>query len=159
MLLAAALLAGGSLALGLASTEALAAVQASILLEGRRTEATLVVDKGSPQSLTAGQRLHLLIRGLTMESAPGVIYQIYLNLPRNATPTANDPHYVGSLNFYNATTPGAARPPTMQSFDVTELMRRDGQADREHPTIVFIAVNTPAPDSHPRIESIELRKE
>jgi hypothetical protein len=53
---------------------------------------------------------------------PGIIYEIYLGLPPGAAPNADDPHYVGTLNFFAVAAPNTAR--RSRSYDVTTLVAR-----------------------------------
>src|SRR5690349_15997025 len=49
-------------------------------------------------SLRSGQRLYLTLRGVQATKQPGVLYQLYLCLPRGAKPARDDAHYVGTLD-------------------------------------------------------------
>ncbi|MEB3157609.1 MAG: hypothetical protein VKO26_09265 [Cyanobacteriota bacterium] len=61
---------------------------------------------GAPRA-TPETRRHLVLRGLTASAQPGVTYSVYIDLPPGATPGADDPRRVGTVNFYAARPPGA----------------------------------------------------
>ncbi len=66
--------------------------------------------------------LFLVLDDLRAAQQPGIIYEIYLGLPPGAVPSADDPHYVGTLNFFAVAPPNTAR--QSRSYDVTALIRR-----------------------------------
>jgi hypothetical protein len=73
-------------------------------------------------SLAQGEHIYLVLREMTTQQQPGVLYHIYLDLPAGTTtPGKDDPHFVGVLNFYNARS--EASPDLFRSFDVTDLLR------------------------------------
>ena len=66
--------------------------------------------------------LFLMLDDLRAVQTPGIIYEIYLGLPPGAAPNADDPHYVGTLNFFAVAAPNTAR--RSRSYDVTTLVAR-----------------------------------
>lgn len=73
-------------------------------------------------SLAPGERIYLVLRDMTTQQQPGVLYHIYLDLPAgNRAPAKDDPHYVGVLNFYNAR--AESSPAVFRSFEVTDFLR------------------------------------
>ncbi|HVT16093.1 MAG TPA: hypothetical protein VHQ90_07950 [Thermoanaerobaculia bacterium] len=121
-------------------------------------------------AMPPGHSLYLLVRGLTAEEAPGVLYSVYLDLPAGITPSENDPRRVGIIDFYNARRPGAANASDAASpvntdaekvffsFDITpvvrELRRRGQLAERK--TLTLIPEGVPIPTAKPRIGHLEL---
>jgi tyrosinase len=73
-------------------------------------------------SLRQGRRLYLLIRGLRVDVDPGVIYNVYLDLPARAKPAANDRRHIGIINFYGVP-PGSSPDRVFFSFDITDAAR------------------------------------
>jgi hypothetical protein len=69
-----------------------------------------------------GRRVFLVLGDLQAAAPPGIIYDVYLGLPSGAAPTANDPHYVGALNFFAVAPPNPK--PLSRSYDVTALAGR-----------------------------------
>ena len=96
----------------------------------------------------AGRRRYLILRGLTATAQPGVTYSVYIDLPAGATPAANDPRRVGTVNFFSARPPGApkgAEEKLFFSFDLTDTalaLERRGLL-LPHTTVTFI------PDGRP----------
>ena len=78
--------------------------------------------RGRLGELAQQRTLFLVLDDLGAAQQPGIIYEIYLGLPSGATPSADDPHYVGTLNFFAVAPPNTAR--QSRSYDVTALVRR-----------------------------------
>jgi tyrosinase len=129
---------------------------------------TLAPAPGNATSLSArvatvqqDRKVYLVARGLGTNEQPDVVYQIYLALPQGVAPKPDGPHYVGSLNFFNATTGGAdpARPDSrFYSFDVTDLLKTlqaskslDGAV-----TVTIVPADTPRVSAKPVIADIAL---
>ena len=111
--------------------------------------------------LGPGQSLHLVLRDLRTAEQPGVLYHVYLDLPAGSRPGADDPHYAGSLNFYNAATSGGFGAPAnarFQSFDVTEVARglRSRGLLSERTTVTIVAGGAPVGAAKPEIGRVEL---
>jgi hypothetical protein len=112
-------------------------------------------------TLGRNRRLYLVLRDLRTDEQPGVLYDVYLDLPAGGQPRENDPHYVGSFNFYNAAgTAGSFAPSNarFQSFDISGVARalraRGKLSDRT--TITVFAGGAPADAARPVIGRIEL---
>jgi hypothetical protein len=129
---------------------------------------TLAPAPGNAASLSArlatvrqDRKVYLVAKGLGTNEPPNVVYQIYLALPQGITPKPDGPHYVGSLNFFNATTGGAdpARPDSrFYSFDVTDLLKTL-QANKSLDgamTVTIVPANTPRVSAKPVIADIAL---
>ena len=51
----------------------------------------------------------LVLRGLHAEHPPNIVVQVYLGLAEGETPAAqDDPHYAGTLNFFNRGAPAGS---------------------------------------------------
>lgn len=131
-------------------------------------EVTLAPASGNVASLSArvatvrqGRKVYLVVKGLGTNEPPDVIYQIYLALPQGVTPKPDGPHYVGSLNFFNATSGGAgpARPdPRFYSFDVTDLLKtlQSGKSLGDAATVMIVPADKPRASAKPVIAEIAL---
>jgi hypothetical protein len=81
------------------------------------------------QNLGSGKHLDLLLNGLSAAEPPGIVYDLYLDLPPGVTPAEDDPHYVGTFNFFNfvplpdAERSAATPSVTAYSYDVTVVAR------------------------------------
>ena len=129
---------------------------------------TLAPAPGEVASLSArvatvqqNRKVYLVAKGLGTNEQPDVVYQIYLGLPQGVTPKPDGPHYVGSLNFFNATSGGAesARPDSrFYSFDVTDLLKtlqaRNSLDDAV--TVMIVPGNKPRASAKPTIGEIAL---
>jgi hypothetical protein len=71
------------------------------------------------KGLKPEEHLYLVLRDLKASEPPGVAYDVYLDLPPDAHPKPEDPHTVGTLNFYNSVGVSAGNPGFFFSFDVT----------------------------------------
>lgn len=71
------------------------------------------------------RKVYLVLKALAAKEPPDTIYQLYLGLPPGTTPKPDGIHYVGSFNFFNATSPGGGKisDSRFYSFDVTDLVR------------------------------------
>jgi hypothetical protein len=78
--------------------------------------------RGRLGALAEQRTLFLVLDDLGAAQQPGIIYEIYLGLPSGATPSADDPHYVGTLNFFAVAPPNTAR--QSRSYEVTAVVRR-----------------------------------
>lgn len=109
--------------------------------------------------LKSGRRIYLVIRGLHAEAQPGVLYNIYLDLPAGAEPRKDDPHYVGQLNFYNSAYSGSASGSDFfLSYDVTSVARnlRGRKLLGARTTITISPAGTPEGGAAPSIGRLEL---
>lgn len=125
-----------------------------------------LVSSASPVSLAGllsglgqDQRLFLVLRRVSAERPPGVLFQIFLNLPEGGPADGTGLNYVGTLNFFRAL-PGAKTGDgdPFESFDVTDVARAvtSGLTRDEFATVTVVAVGRPADDSRPRIGSVEI---
>ena len=147
---------------------------AIVELAGPRTRVALVsVPPAQPaesslarqvQGLRPEQRIFLRLRDLSTRVAPGVVYQIYLDLSADSDSTEHaEQHLIGSLNFY-----ADVRPPdesgdnashgSVRTFDVSKRIRE--MAGRglltEDTTVTFIAGGVSDSGAKPRIGSVEI---
>jgi hypothetical protein len=105
----------------------------------------------------------LVLRGLHADQPPNIVVQVYLGLSEGETPAAqDDPHYAGTLNFYNSVrAPGAEGvrgPDQFDSFDVSDVIQNLRVAkkltDPVHLTLQ--PVGKAADGSKPSISRIDL---
>jgi Protein of unknown function (DUF_B2219) len=80
-----------------------------------RVEAAL-----APSSRT---RLVLSIEGISLDKTPDVNYEVYLDLPKNATPDYKSMYFVSNLSFFSLAHAHGGQAPTV-SFDVTNKVRQ-----------------------------------
>jgi Protein of unknown function (DUF_B2219) len=104
------------------------------------------------RTLRPDQRLYLTFRQAKAQVDPGVSYNVYLNLPKDATPQgSNDAHYAGTFSFFNA-----VGRPTNITLGVTAVMSRllndAGHAD--HLDVTIVPAGEPNASAAPEIASI-----
>lgn len=110
-------------------------------------------------TLKRDRSIYLVIRNLRAELQPGVLYHVYLDLPAGTKPVKNDPHYVGSFNFFNADYEGSApKADFFFSYDITAVARklRARRLLRGQTTLTVLPAAPPLASSAPTIGRIEL---
>ncbi|HEV7877167.1 hypothetical protein [Bradyrhizobium sp.] len=129
---------------------------------------TLAPVAGSAASLSArvatarqGRKVYLVAKGLGTNEQPEAVYQVYLALPEGVAPNPDGPHYVGSLNFFNAarySEEKAGRDPRFFSFDVTNLLKtlQSGRSSGDLATVTIVPMSAPRASAKPVIGEIAL---
>lgn len=107
--------------------------------------------------LRHNRRLYLIIKDLHAENPPDVIYQVYLNLPKDKKTGRQESHIVGTVNFY-ASQYGAPRSDFFFSYDVTDTLKNLlARKLLSEPLIVtIIPAAQPAAGSVPTVGQIQL---
>ncbi len=104
-------------------------------------------------------RLVLLLKDVQVNLDPDTVYQVFLDLPENATDEVQDQHYVGLLNFLGIGE--RARGGRDIEFDVTDLINGLSAASalQSETSITIAPVGPPAASSTPTISGgIELQR-
>jgi hypothetical protein len=120
----------------------------------------------SVKALPAEQSVYLVLRDVQADSAPGVIYEIYLDLAAGTKPSTDLPNFIGALNFFGATSMGSM--PGMSdmaeamtrtfSYEVTDkvkALQASGRLTGE-PSITLVPQGAPSKTANPVIGQIEL---
>ena len=107
------------------------------------------------------RKVYLVAKGLGTDEPPETIYQLYLGLPQGSVPSPDSPHYVGALNFFNASRGGAEAgrsDPRFLSFDVTSLLRslQSQNALGDNATVTIVPAGKPRAGARPVIGAISL---
>jgi len=108
------------------------AAAGSVVLKGETTRVVLAAGAeaaGVQRRLTDAARrsaVYLVLDDLRAVEAPSVVYEIYLGLPAGAAAKPDDPHYVGTLNFFAVAPPNTRR--RSRSYEVTPITARLSQA-------------------------------
>jgi hypothetical protein len=145
------------------SGQTLAAAHA-VILAGETTRVSLAAGADAVAlrrklADAARQRaVYLVLDDLKAAEAPSVVYEIYLGLPAGAAPSADDPHFVGTLNFFAVAPPNTVR--RSRSYDVTSLVSslpsQGGSDDNLAVTIVGRPQPGQASSAPPGIGSVAL---
>jgi tyrosinase len=112
------------------------------------------------KGLSGERKLYLAVDDLMSNTAPGVLYNIYLNLPDGTAPADLSPFYAGTINFFGAVMlDGASKmeAPAL-AFDVTDLVRRlNANGGLNHTvSVTVIPDGDVAADAKPMIGTIAL---
>jgi hypothetical protein len=69
--------------------------------------------------------MYLVLNNLQAKAQPGVVYDVYLNLPPGAPANTRNNFQVGTINFFDAIghADHAAAKPRFRSFDVTSFVK------------------------------------
>ncbi len=124
------------------SGQILAAAQ-SVVLEGDTTRVTLAagVDAAALRrklaDMVGGSAVYLVLADLEATDPPSVVYEIYLGLPAGTAPKPDDPHYVGTLNFFAVAPPNTAR--RSRSYEVTPIVTRLAQGPPGELAVTIVA--------------------
>jgi tyrosinase len=118
------------------------------------------------KALKAGKRLFLVVKGLRADAEPGVVYNVYFQLPEKPTDEQSKAMYVGSISFFGAAHHAGHHadngppkgPERFVSFDVTELAKSLATKDAlpASPTITIIPAGKPADAAKPVVGDIRL---
>jgi hypothetical protein len=177
---------GGSAAAGGEGEETMTRSQGATQIVLARTDGPFVLDTGptriplrampsragaKARSLAAllervqpEEHVLLVLRGLHAEQPPNIVVQVFLGLSEGEAPAAtqDDPHYAGTLNFFNVVRPpggeGVHGPDQFDSFDVTDVIQnlRTAKKLTDPVHLTLQPVGKAAEGSKPSIARIDL---
>lgn len=109
----------------------------------------------------ASQNIYLVLQDLYTADSPGVSYGVYLNLPEGVEADPASEHYIGSVNFFNATSMPGMKGMFMTdsfTFNITEKVKDlDTKKQLSDGLNVTLApFDTPDGQSSPKIGRIEV---
>jgi tyrosinase len=117
------------------------------------------------KNLAGEKKLYLVLRKLRAEAPPGVLYHVYLDLPQGAPLEKGQPHYVGAINFFDATahgdhegaveTKGTPKFYGLNVTSITKALQEKGLLS-EKPALTIAPSGTPAEEAKPVIGEISL---
>jgi tyrosinase len=121
------------------------------------------------KALPADKHLLLIVKDLRADAQPGVLYNLYLELPKGAKGEKAAPHFLGAINFFHAVkhaAPGHKKvvqkgPERFYQFDITDLARALHAKDllTARPTITIAPAGQPAANADPVIGEIHIIEE
>jgi hypothetical protein len=176
---ASALAIAGLLHGGLGPWEGSAAMQSLRWVAAETTGIELAVSEGGPIHLGAGPTLvrllpsaeagqlakrirtlpssdqvYLVLQGINTNTPPSITYNLFLSLPDTAAASSGptDPHYVGTLNFFDSS------PSRSVVFNVTDKIRTFGAAGvlGDRPTVTIIPAGLPESGAEPSVNKVKL---
>jgi tyrosinase len=162
-----------------ASQRVQAVLSTGLSLGSQPVRATLQSPLVSPQqevpfttrvqsSVATGHKLYLVLKKLSAQVQPGVLYHVYFDLPAETPPEQWNSYYVGTLNFFDGlghSTHSGGGNMTQESmnqkfysFDVTQVAK-NLQSNRqlgEQPTLTIAPQGQPLSEAAPVIGEITL---
>ena len=116
------------------------------------------------RQLKAGKRLYVVAKKLRADVQPGVVYNVYFDLPAGTTPKPGkrDPHYVGTLNFFDTSEhEGGAEAMgevKFRSFDATRVARNLHLTKRlsDKPSLTIAPAKEPEAGARPVVGDISV---
>ena len=113
-------------------------------------------------------RVYLKVEGIQAQAHPGIVYEIFLNLPPRTAPEDSDAYLVGHLTFFGVTRPAGgdaahhAPDGLTHTFDITRLVQHlhtigEWHDDRMAVTFAPLGLTPPPgpqPEAAPRAASV-----
>ncbi|HEY0328689.1 MAG TPA: tyrosinase family protein [Rhodopseudomonas sp.] len=142
-----------------------APVQASLSLPAAALSGSRVTTFAAS---TGPRNLYLLLGGITLNADPGdVVYDVYIDLPAGAKPGPDDPHYVGTVNFFHimighdhaaAATAADTGHHSTAVFNVTETVQKlqSGNQLSKQATVTLIPNGKLKSGARPVVAQVEL---
>ncbi len=105
------------------------------------------------------RQLYIVLNNIQVRREPGVVYDVYLNVPQGTRPAPDDLGYVGTLNFFSmhgehAGHDGGASV-AFRATDVLKTLQQQGRIAPQ-PTVTLVPQGTLIPTAEPRIGNISL---
>jgi len=116
----------------------------------------------TPPGPTALATYYVVVEGLKVDRQPGVVYNLYLNLPDGASDAASSTHLIGSINFFgvmssNMSDAAHSMSNRFVSFDITPLVQRLGaQAVSGDLHVTIAPAGTPKGEAQPTMASLKI---
>jgi len=116
----------------------------------------------TPPGPTAPATYYVVVEGLKVDRQPGVVYNLYLNLPDGASDAASSTHLIGSINFFgvmssNMSDAAHSMSNRFVSFDITPLVQRLGaQAVSGDLHVTIAPAGTPQGEAQPTLASLKI---
>jgi tyrosinase len=112
-------------------------------------------------SLAPEREMYLVVKDLHTNLQPGVLYNIYLDLPEGASANEESPNYAGTIDFFDAHARHGASASSNQkffSFDITDVAKKlqSKNALDAKPTVTIAPVGEPTTNSSPVVGHISL---
>lgn len=119
------------------------------------------------QRMTAVAPSHsvfVVVKGLNTNVQPGVLYDVYLQLPEGTAPERGADFRIGTLSFFDTghgdhSVQGAGAQPKFVSFDVTDLMSKLAARkalDTSKLTLTFAPLGQPAANAKPVVGEVSI---
>ncbi|MEN3331857.1 MAG: hypothetical protein V7641_1222 [Blastocatellia bacterium] len=122
----------------------------------------------SIKSLKAERHIFLVLRNLRAQAQPGVLYDVYFDMPPDTPADRRSSYFVGKLHFFNAVSHGAHSgdtsanaTPRFFSFDVTPLVKNLAKQNKlsAKPAVSIVPAGQPKAEASPVIGEISLEEQ
>ncbi len=80
--------------------EMVGATEKSITLVGDPVDVSVPIDAASAGVLAAGQHVYLNVENIAADRNPGVVYEVFVELPADPAPETEATHHIGNLSFF-----------------------------------------------------------
>ena len=113
-------------------------------------------------TLGPSKTVKLLLDNLTADGQPGVLFDVYLDLPAGTAPDPDGPNYAGTINFFAVNPPHADHggQPVAQNFslNVTRMVRELAAAGKltDTPSVTIVPQGAPDAAAKPAIGGIRI---
>jgi tyrosinase len=113
------------------------------------------------KALAPEKSVYLVLQNVHAAAAPGVHYDVYLDLPEGAKPNQDSPNYVGTINFFGVTMMNdkmASMKPRTFSLDVTDKVKALAARGEltNTPSVTLVPQGEPNEAAKPTIGQIQL---
>ncbi len=113
------------------------------------------------KALAPEKSVYLVLQNVHASAAPGVHYDVYLDLPEGDKPNQDSPYYVGTINFFGVTMMNdkmASMKPRTFSLDVTDKVKALAArgALTNTPSVTLVPQGEPNEAAKPTIGQIQL---
>ncbi len=112
------------------------------------------------RALPDQSKVYLVLKNSVAAAQPGVVYDVFLDVPAGTTPSTDDPHYAGTINFFGtvgmASMPGGVA--RTFSLDITDVVRRLGAQNTlsATPSVLIVPSGQPDAAANPVIGQIQI---
>ncbi len=114
-------------------------------------------------NLPPDKHVYLVIKKLRANTYPGVVYQVFLDLPSGRSLKEADAHRLGRVNFFEAVThqegaPGEQEMPRFLSFEITDVVKglQANKLLQDKPVVTIVPAGTPAADAKPAVGDVSI---
>jgi tyrosinase len=105
------------------------------------------------------QRIYLVIKKLRADVQPGVVYEVFLDVPQGRSPREAREHQVGVINFFHfAGHEHQEGAPGFFSFDITEVVKNlhERKLLQAEPVVSIVPRGQPAANAKPVVGEISI---
>jgi tyrosinase len=115
-------------------------------------------------ALKAEEQIFVVLRDLSADSQPGVLYHVYLNVPEGGKPELPQDRYIGAVNFFGSMHEGHDGGPTTRfvSFEISRVLAKlkaGGMSAETATSVTIVPSGEPSAEAKPIIGQIAILKQ